>query len=294
MTRFKQLIENKEKIIYQYNNGISTVKLSKQYNCSSQTITRFLQKNLIQTRNNTPSFKYSVDKNYFKQINTEDKAYIFGLWSADGFLYKEKTGSYRIGIELKEEDFEILQKIKNKIQYTGPILFRSANNRGNRNNHNHYSLKISNKNLFLDLEKHGCHQRKSKTLLFPKNDIINEDLIYAYLRGYFDGDGSISKKQSGTFRLHFTSSIYFIDGLNIFLKQNLNIKPYLYQPLNKTYKDLHIEKQEDVKTFLNYIYQNISNTSLYLNRKYQKYLSFTTIYNEKYVSKNFSVGSYTK
>lgn len=45
--------------------------------------------------------------------------------------------------------------------------------------------------LALDLKNKGCYQGKSLTLTFPSKDIVPEHLIRHFIRGYFDGDGSV-------------------------------------------------------------------------------------------------------
>ncbi len=43
--------------------------------------------------------------------------------------------------------------------------------------------------MFEDLCKHGCVPNKSLILEFPKT--VPSDLIHHFIRGYFDGDGSV-------------------------------------------------------------------------------------------------------
>jgi intein-encoded DNA endonuclease-like protein len=43
--------------------------------------------------------------------------------------------------------------------------------------------------MVADLEKWGCVENKTFKLNFP--DFISEELIPHFIRGYFDGDGSV-------------------------------------------------------------------------------------------------------
>lgn len=53
-------------------------------------------------------------------------------------------------------------------------------------------IQISSKTLTADLLKLGCTPRKSLTLKFPNDGIFkSNDLIRHFIRGYFDGDGSV-------------------------------------------------------------------------------------------------------
>lgn len=68
--------ENINQIVEKYQNGISGCKLSKEYNCSTDTIYEILKKNNIKIRSNKEnSRKYNCNHNYFENIDTEDKAY---------------------------------------------------------------------------------------------------------------------------------------------------------------------------------------------------------------------------
>ena len=52
---------------------------------------------------------------------------------------------------------------------------------------------ITNKHLWETLNSYGCTPRKSLTLRFPNISIFkNKNLIYDFIRGYFDGDGCFS------------------------------------------------------------------------------------------------------
>lgn len=56
----------------------------------------------------------------------------------------------------------------------------------------YYRVFITSKKLAEDLTKYGCHSNKTYDLTFPNKKIFaNEDLIRHFIRGYFDGDGSV-------------------------------------------------------------------------------------------------------
>lgn len=42
-----------------------------------------------------------------------------------------------------------------------------------------------------DLKQLGCIERKSLILKFPTEEQVPFDLLHHFIRGYFDGDGSI-------------------------------------------------------------------------------------------------------
>ena len=55
----------------------------------------------------------------------------------------------------------------------------------------YYQLSLRSKIICEDLKKLGCLQKKSKILVFPTESQVPKNLIHHFIRGYFDGDGSV-------------------------------------------------------------------------------------------------------
>jgi intein/homing endonuclease len=129
--------------------------------------------------------KYSLNENYFEKIDSDDKAYILGFIYADGSVYKNY-----LSIWLAIKDVEILDFIKEKLDYGG-IIYNSYNKKKNKK---YVGLTISSNKIVSDLNKFGIINNKtyqSKTL-----PIYNKKYEKAFLRGFFDGDGSIYSNNS--------------------------------------------------------------------------------------------------
>ena len=60
--------------------------------------------------------KYSLNEDYFENINSNNKAYILGFIYADGSIY----GNY-LSIRVSAKDVEILNYIKFELGYGGNI-----------------------------------------------------------------------------------------------------------------------------------------------------------------------------
>jgi hypothetical protein len=136
---------------------------------------------------------YSVREysNYFNEINTQEKAYILGLLYADGC---NSTESRTINIALKEDDLNILIKIKNAIKASQEIKLRKRSLEKSNIGYQRkdmYKLSITDKQISEDLTKWGCVKAKTFKLKFPY--FLQKELIKHFIRGYFDGDGCINK-----------------------------------------------------------------------------------------------------
>ncbi len=123
----------------------------------------------------------------------------------------------------------------------------------------------------LDLIKNGCIPRKSLILEWPTENQVPENLISHFVRGFFDGDGSISYQITGRhknpqFVVLFCGTKHFCDNLNQLLQKKLN---FLNRKLYKHKKmfQLSFNGNEQIKNFYNYLYKD---AELFLKRKKEK------------------------
>lgn len=121
-----------------------------------------------------------LNKFYFNEINTKEKAYWLGFLYADGCVMVDKrSNSKRIRISSNIKDETLIDK------------FCEAT-KSNREKKEYYKnvvrLTIWNDDLANDLIKWGCIPRKSNIITLPK--LNNRSLYLAFLLGFFDGDGT--------------------------------------------------------------------------------------------------------
>lgn len=221
-----------------------------------------LQNNYIEF---LPSYEYQkhvFDINFFNKIDTQDKAYILGLLYADGNIAQDKRS---VSISLQEADVQILLHIKDILNVNKDLAYIRYSDK-NPNWSNQYKFSISNTHFGETLIGHGLVPNKSLFLEFPTN--IPIDLYRHFLRGYIDGDGSISSsKKDNRVRLASTENFCYAAKLLIEnqLKINVSIKPC---KCNDITKELCISGGNQVKKFLDWIYQD---ANLYIQRKYDRY-----------------------
>jgi intein/homing endonuclease len=145
-------------------------------------------------------------------------AYVLGFWFADGYMRIE--ASYRIAFD--SADVEILHQIREALNSSHPIRKRKTDKS--------WHLEIYSKRLYEKLLELGGRKRKSKTICFPK---IQKGLIRDFIRGYFDGDGSVfyvdyistkNHKPRRELRSNFTSgSKTFLDVLMQTLHEEIGL-----------------------------------------------------------------------
>jgi hypothetical protein len=113
---------------------------------------------------------------------------------------------------------------------------------------------------------YGCTPNKSLTLEFPnKNIFSNEKFITDFIRGYFDGDGCLCSTEKVKLIINLLGTKNFLNDLlfNIGIEGFVNAK----DKRSKVFSfNLRVIKG---KRFIEKIYDN---ATIYLDRKYEKYL----------------------
>ena len=207
---------------------------------------------------------YDVHK--FDTISDEESAYWLGFIFADGYVYIAHKTNY-FGVELSSKDVEHLRKLNLFMDGNAKITFRQRKGGRWDTISEICSIRFSGKHLVEKLCELGCVQRKTSILDMPKD--IPELYMRHFIRGYFDGNGTISSElKTGYLKCRI------ISGSNIFcqkLSEYLNgigIDCVSRKEAEHTYC-VQITKQNEIINFLNYIYKD---SVVYLDRKYNKYL----------------------
>lgn len=247
--------ENIDKIIKDYQLGISTEKIAKQLNIDPQTACRILERNKIPLRSPSERTRtYIINEHYFDVIDTQNKAYFLGLLYADGCVSKK---GYSTVLSLHKKDEGLVKQLSILIYNEEHVNYHEDS----------CCLEIYSKYMNETLTKHGCEPLKTFTIRFPT--WLDDNLIPHFIRGYLDGDGCISAEDR--FAINFTSNAMFIRDLHDILESKFNITSNIYSigpNKNVLTKQLLINSNANKLNFLNLIYKD---ANIYMERKYQKY-----------------------
>lgn len=224
--------------------------------------------------------KYTYNKNYFKIINTEEKAYWLGFLYADGcitrFYRNENLKSMSLEITLKSDDVEHLKKFLIALESNVPIQDKTINNK-----YKACRIVINCTSMCRDLINLGCTPQKSLILEFPNEKILPKSYYNSFIRGYFDGDGGVfygeydtyDKKQNKeyhtySYTCYFCGTKNMLNSISNILSSNgINSTPIKKDNRNNVY-DLRIYNPNNIDNFRTYIYDN---ATVYLSRKYDKF-----------------------
>lgn len=242
-----KLLENKSKkqIAIELNtSNVTLLKYIRKYNLEEFYS---YDKSKAQQLNNK-----SVDINFFKVIDTEEKAYIFGLVLSDGWV----AGKI-LGFTFQETDLDVLEKVKTSLKSNHKISYKFYDYRKPQ-----YTLSISSKEIADDLKALGITNNKSFDAYIPF-DKIDPSLIRHVMRGIFDGDGSFSQNKPCI----CTSSVSLRDDIINWCISNYNYSPSVSIQNNK-YRVYF--RKPGFKVVCD-IYQD---SCIYMNRKFNSFQEY--------------------
>ncbi len=242
-------------IIELYQGGMGCHVLSKKYDCEETSIIRLLRKNGL--KSNKHQLHHSVNKEFFDNIDTENKSYVYGFFVGDGC--NQKNGVVSIGIT----DYDILADMKKVMGFTGPIEHQK---KGKKNRKQAYRINVCSKYMSERLSEIHCPPRKTYLTKFPSSNIVPDHLIHHFVRGLFDADGSFhNHTYTGTVIATLGGTLHLMEGIKDYVKQNLNIDSYIYP--HGTIFLWRINKREDVTNFSKWLYKD---ATICLQRKKDK------------------------
>lgn len=250
-------------------------KIALKYGINRKTLKKYLTKRNVEIIANGGRTHFNFD--FFETIDTEEKAYWLGFLYADGYVGSK---DFSVGLNISLKDIEHLRKFNDALNYKKGLnisethQFNSTSNK-NKNGEIMYmvSTVIRNKKLWTDLNNKGCVPNKSLILQFPNENIFKtKKLIYDFIRGYVDGDGTLGVYRHSKSNNKLEESLLIV-GTKDFL---VGVQKYLGTGFlmhkancnNNTYRLGYSTKKAHKAADLLY-----KNASIYLNRKYNIYIN---------------------
>ena len=266
--------------VRRYEAGEEVKEIAKSIRVTSVNINAFFRRISLHRRNSRTYF----NENYFSEIDSEDKAYFLGLILADGCIYNN-----RVLLSLAEKDIDILEAFKEYLD-TDKKLYRSESSGSLVGHTVTYRIELISDTMISDLAKLGIIPHKTIHCTYP-DQLVDSAVESAFIRGIWDGDGSMSKYKStkasdGTVHTKYTASV--CGTLEICESLRERLRPV-------TGAEGHISKRFDTENccytlsysggrsvgkLMKYLYED---SSVHLERKYVKAIDIVhnTIGSEK-------------
>lgn len=213
--------ERNNLIVSLYNKGNSISEVSNITGINKSTVDKVLRTLNVKMRpqhqkghssGTRKNAKYQWNVNFFSVIDTEHKAYWLGFLYADGY-----NGPKAVQINLADKDMDHIYKLQQDLNATEiPIARRKDNHSG--------ALHLRSIEMKRDLERLGCVNKKTLILTFPSYIQVPSHLINHFMRGYFDGDGSImihkrNNRPNPDLRFEIIGTYEFLNGFENELKK---------------------------------------------------------------------------
>lgn len=185
--------------------------------------------------------KYNLNERFFDELS-ENSSYWLGFLFADGYVRLKDGKSGELKLKLKDTDKDHIEKFLKDIECKKTIKC------GVDGNSKFCSVTIYSNYMVNRLFELGCVNNKTQKIRLPN---LSEPLMSHFIRGYFDGDGSIIKVKNRTnsFTVSICSNVMFSQDLIDYLGFGT---PYR----SENYSVIKINKKMDVIKFKNYIYSN--------------------------------------
>lgn len=196
--------------------------------------------------------QYEINNEYFKEIDSYEKAYWYGFIWADG-----SVGDNSFGLALQCRDLYLIERFRDCISSTHKIR-----------KHNKYKtncFSFTNKRFVQYLNKLNVIRRKTYSNLTP---IISDEYFFSFLLGLFDGDGHF--KKYGGFSI--TSNPATANWVKDNIKRLLNVDCKIRLTQSFAIK-VELDKKFEVMKVFKEMYKNID---FYLFRKFEKILKYNS------------------
>ena len=263
--------EEIDKVIYNYEIlGMGRAKAGEEFGISEKLVKRLLEENGVPVRTiqQANRSRYYINEKFF-DTQTEDMAYILGLIASDGCVAGNENCIY---IELQESDSEILEKINKVLE--------------NEREVKHYVTKRDYKNCKIYFFSAYMKNRLKEYKIIPNKTYdpdygfpskLERKFYKDYIRGLFDGDGSIKiTEHSLTFQIDSSCYDIVFNIRKFFLEDyNIDLGITIQNPTSTNNRTIPLYRiyayGEEAKKVMNILYDSPSN--LFLKRKKEKYLS---------------------
>jgi len=257
----QRLTDSQEmEIAHRYASSEKACSLAEEFNLAAKAIYNILDKYQVPRQHITSQNRYSCNEAFFSTIDNELNAYWLGFIAADGYVYNQPGKGYCLLIKLNPVDTGHLAKFKHDIDTDAPIA-----------DYSHYvppfhRISVSSKQLVTDLVSHGIIQAKSTVLEFPTT--VPTKLLRHFIRGYFDGDGSVYYGTRGELLMSFVGTNNMMKEMQKVIAKNCFVN---YASVSKQKgKNLYriAWHCRGIRRILRYMYED---SAVFLDRKMKFY-----------------------
>lgn len=229
-------------------------ELSSTHGCSHWNIKKIWAKHGKQGKSHR---RYAVDLTYFESIDSPDKAYFLGFIAADGCVRRPSRGPSVLSIRISSEDEEILIQFLKHLKSDIPVL-RSCYTTPWKGVQKEASfINVISDKFCKDLESYNVVERKTRCY---EPAPLPDDLKPHFMRGYFDGDGTVYKVggKSGAYPSHYRFAVCVNENTGRYFQNYLEqkgIRSHLIEDKTSSIFQLRIADNLSKLMFVKLLYE---------------------------------------
>lgn len=246
-----------------FENGKSLRQISKETGIDRKLLSRMLKEDgceITPRGITTGKGKYSHNLNAFKKIDNELSAYWLGFLFADGAI--NMRSAFNLELTLSKKDKNHIEKFVEFVSPDVPIKDKVVSLNGKK----YYASRahICSKEIVEDLVSHGCTETKSLTLEFPE---IPKDMVHHFMRGYFDGDGSICIRKDNQKLINLVGTHEFLEAYRDILFKQAGVNKTKIRKVSNA-SQIAYAGNRVVKKIYEFLYKD---ATVFLERKKEKF-----------------------
>ncbi len=224
---------------------------------STGAIYTYASKNKISLANKLKQARiHSFNQAFFKDIDIARKAYWLGALWADGCVNYEKR--YAIALSVNKKDLEWVRAFREDLNAQYPIHVNDKRQC--------VTLQIYSKATAQDLIKHGVVPRKSYAGEIP---MVCSNLASHFVRGIFDGDGSLFQMKKGKRRrVSIVNTAATCEWVSSILHEQIGHGGHIYNTSHNC-KLFVIILDNEIQDFCSWLYRDAKR---YLKRKRDRFI----------------------
>ena len=272
----KKMVDEKafKRALGYYDRGMSVKDAARKARVGKNTLRDYLKVNGL-IRHTYTKRDISFDEDFFDSIDTEEKAYWLGFIFADGYVKhgyngQGKVESMVLGIELNDKDEDMLVKFNESIHGNLEIKHRTRTLKSGKKS-DMCSVIACSTHMCESLAQTGCIRNKTYDSYLNLGALATRDLRIHFMRGYIDGDGSISSSE-GVYEMHIVVHNHNImNALLWIMVHDFGVLPkirYESDIRGGAYR-IYVSNKEDFFKFLDSLYLD---ANIKMERKYQNFL----------------------
>lgn len=247
-----------------YERGVSAKNIGKKYSIDKRRVQKWAKATgILREKEEALRFVF-FNEGAFDTIDNEINAYWLGFFYADVYN-REVSGQITLSLQIKDRGH--LVKLCNFLELSENEISYCKNKEG----HEYYTVSIHSTHMSEVLAAKGCPQAKSFIIKYP--DWIGPKLTVHFIRGMFDGDGSLVKRTNGEWKWNLATTKECGESIQKIIKNNLSIDVSLEDISNtgnNTYC-LSTNGNEKVLKLAHWLYSGCDPQAM-LDRKYERYI----------------------